>query len=199
MRSAIIRVKPITTNATNARREQQARGRPAICRNSSTFVDAGLRLPLKASRQRDMGEDESGLEHRETSHRSFERSMTRPERAGPSATYIEAIGPSVLRNIGCGRAGIREPTAGGWPFARQMSAFVVVGPSGIAEDSQGHCVSGCGTLTRHQLNLIKSLKPYCRGSVGFARTGRNETTTPLLRVAFGCWPICIPGPFRMIC
>jgi hypothetical protein len=51
----------------------------------------------------------------------------------------------------------------------------------------------------HQLNLIKSLKPYCRGSVGFARTGRNETTTPLRSVAFGCCPICIPGPFRTIC
>jgi HSP20 family molecular chaperone IbpA len=36
-------------------------------------------LTVKASRQRDMGEEKNGLEHRETSHGSFERSMTLPE------------------------------------------------------------------------------------------------------------------------
>jgi len=56
-------------------------------------------------------------------------------------------------------------------------------------------------LRRVRLDKLEALRgmgidPY---PVGFARTGRNETTTPLLRVAFGCWPICIPGPFRMIC
>jgi HSP20 family protein len=39
----------------------------------------GNTLTVKASRQRDMGEEKNGLKHRETSYGRFERSMTLPE------------------------------------------------------------------------------------------------------------------------
>ena len=100
-------------------------------------------MTVKASRQRDMGEEKNGLEHRETSHGSFERSMTLPEGAGPSATYIEAIAPSVLKKYRVRQVfGSRQRA--GWPFGREVPALVVVGPSAIAEDVKNIAYPGAG-------------------------------------------------------
>jgi HSP20 family protein len=49
---------------------------------------AGNTLTVKASRQRDMGEEENGLKHRETSYGRVERPMTLPE--GVKAEEIKA-------------------------------------------------------------------------------------------------------------
>ncbi len=83
-----------------------------------------------------MGEEKNGLEHRETSHGSFERSITLPEGAGPSATYIEAIGPSVLKKYRV-RQVFGSRRRAGWPNYRKC-------PSGIAEDVKNIAYPGAG-------------------------------------------------------
>ncbi len=117
--------------------------------------------------------------------------MTLPEGADPSATYIEAIAPSVLKKYRV-RQVYGSRRRAGWPFGREVPALAVVGRRESQKTSRTLRIRVRGP-DLHQLNLIKSLRRYCRGSVGFAQTGRNETTTPLRRVAFGSWSICIPG------
>ncbi len=67
--------------------------------------------------------------------------MTLPEGADPSATYIEAIAPSVLKKY---RVRQVFGSRAGWPFGREVPALVVVGPSGIAEDVKDIAYPGAG-------------------------------------------------------
>ena len=68
-------------------------------------------LTVKASRQRDMGEEENGLKHQETSYGRFERSMMLPE--GVKVEEIKANyrnGALELTMPACARGGRSQDT-----------------------------------------------------------------------------------------